>query len=125
MKQLLVILTVLCSATVFAQDIIVKKDGSTIISKVLEIGSKEVKYKKFSNQNGPVYSISLSGILAINYENGEKEDFSNSFTDMSNEESTTEKSASQNSSHGLIKKPAAQTIALRVLHVYANIVCMG
>lgn len=73
MKILLVILMILCSANVTAQDVIVKKDGSTILSKVIEIGSVEVKYKKFSNLDGPTYSIIKSEIQAINYENGEKE----------------------------------------------------
>ncbi|MBQ9203762.1 MAG: hypothetical protein IJ155_05935 [Prevotella sp.] len=63
------------TTTVFAQDVIVKHDGSTILSKVTEIGVTEVKYKKFSNQNGPTYSILKSDIQAINYESGEKETF--------------------------------------------------
>lgn len=58
-----------------AQDIIVKKDGSTVLSKVIEIGSTEVKYKKWSNQDGPLYTIAVSELLSINYENGEKETF--------------------------------------------------
>ena len=66
------------TTTVFAQDVIVKHDGSTILSKVTEIGVTEVKYKKFSNQNGPTYSIQKSDIQAINYENGEKETFADS-----------------------------------------------
>lgn len=61
--------------TANAQDVIVKKDGSTILSKVIKIGTSEVEYKKFSNQNGPTYSILKSDILAINYENGEKDTF--------------------------------------------------
>ena len=65
----------LASACSFAQDVIVKKDGSTILSKVIEIGTTEVKYKKFSNQNGPNYSILKTEIQAINYEDGEKETF--------------------------------------------------
>lgn len=65
----------LCSTTCFAQDVIVKKDGSTILSKVIEIGSTEVKYKKFSNQDGPTYSVLKSEIQTINYENGEKESY--------------------------------------------------
>ena len=75
MKQLLVMLLLLCSASVSAQDVIVKKDGSTILSKVIEIGTSEIKYKKYSNQNGPTYTITKSEIQAINYENGEKETF--------------------------------------------------
>ena len=55
---------------VSAQDIIVKKDGSTIVSKVLEVNTDNIKYKKFSNQNGPTYTINLTDVMAVNYENG-------------------------------------------------------
>lgn len=65
----------LSATSVFAQDVIVKKDGSTILSKVVEIGTEEVKYKKHSNQNGPTYTIQKAEIQAINYENGEKDTF--------------------------------------------------
>lgn len=58
-----------------AQDVIVKKDGSTILSKVLEVTSSEVKYKKFSNQDGPTYTIKVSELKAINYQNGDKDTF--------------------------------------------------
>ena len=60
-----------------AQDLIVKKDGSVIQAKVTKIGSSEVEYKKWSNQNGPQYSIAVADIFAINYQNGEKETFEN------------------------------------------------
>ena len=63
------------SSTLFAQDVIVKKDGSTILSKVYEIGKKEIKYKKFSNLNGPLYNISIKEVFSVNYENGEKDLF--------------------------------------------------
>ena len=76
MKHLLVFLLLLCSASVSAQDVIVKKDGSTILSKVLEVNTADVKYKKFSNPDGPTYTINKSEILSINYENGERDDFS-------------------------------------------------
>lgn len=76
MKQLLVFLLFLCSASVSAQDVIVKKDGSTILSKVLEVGQNEIKYKRFDNQEGPTYTISKSELQAINYQNGAKDTFS-------------------------------------------------
>ena len=60
-----------------AQDLIVKKDGNVIQTKVIKIGTSEVEYKKWSNQNGPQYSIAVADILAINYQNGEKETFEN------------------------------------------------
>lgn len=58
-----------------AQDIIVLKDGSTILSKVTEITKDNVSFKKFNNLDGPTYTYNLSDIIAINYENGQKEKF--------------------------------------------------
>ena len=77
MRAKFLALFLLCSVTLFAQDIIVQNNGNTILSKVIEIGSTEVKYKKFSNLNGPTYTIAKAEILVINYENGEKESFAN------------------------------------------------
>ena len=54
---------------------IVKRDGSTILSKVLEVNPDNIKYKKASNANGPTYTILIKDILSINYENGEREIF--------------------------------------------------
>lgn len=76
MKHLLVFLFLLCSVSVSAQDVIVKKDGSTILSKVLEVGQEEIKYKKFDNLEGPTYTIQKSELQAINYQNGAKDTFS-------------------------------------------------
>jgi hypothetical protein len=58
-----------------AQDVILKKDNTTVLSKVLEISSTEIKYKKWNNQDGPTYSIGLSDVLSITYENGEVDKF--------------------------------------------------
>lgn len=73
MKKALVSLIILCTyaMAVYAQDVIVKKDGSTILSKILEVNPNDVKYKKFSNPNGPTYTIIKSEIMSINYENGD------------------------------------------------------
>ena len=76
MKQIFfVAFFALCATYVSAQDVIVKKDGSTILSKVLEVNTSDVKYKKFSNKKGPTYTINKSEIMSINYENGEKDLF--------------------------------------------------
>lgn len=83
MKQVLIVLLLLCAANVSAQDVIVKKDGSTILSKVLEVNQDAVKYKKSSNLEGPIYTISLSEILSINYENGDIDDV-NDFNSTTN-----------------------------------------
>ena len=76
MKQILFLLFLLCSIGVSAQDVIVKKDGTTILSKVLEVGQSEIRYKKHENLDGPTYTISKSELQAINYQNGAKDTFS-------------------------------------------------
>lgn len=60
---------------IHAQDVIVKRDGTTILSKVLEVNTQDVKYKKYSNLNGPTYTINKVDLLSINYENGDKDIF--------------------------------------------------
>lgn len=57
----------------FAQDKIYKTDNTIIESKVQEVGDAEIRYKKFSNLNGPVYSIKKEDVKMIVFENGEKE----------------------------------------------------
>lgn len=66
---------VFSAAAGFAQDVIVMKDGSTVLAKVLKITKTEVTYKKYNNLQGPEYTMSISDIVSINYENGTKEDF--------------------------------------------------
>ena len=77
-KQIVLSMLSLAVINVAAQDVVVKKDGSTILAKVLEVNQDNIKYKKFSNQNGPTYTINLSDVMSVNYENGEKENFNNS-----------------------------------------------
>lgn len=75
MKKALFILMCFMASYAMAQDVIVMRDGTSILSKVLEITSTEVKYKKYSNLDGPTFSVLKTEVLVINYENGEKESF--------------------------------------------------
>lgn len=75
MKKLFFLLLLMSAIHVNAQDVIVMKDGNTIVSKILEITTNEVKYKKFTNLEGPTYTVLKSEVKAINYANGEKETF--------------------------------------------------
>ena len=77
MKAILTCLLLSLASITFAQDVIVQRDGSTILSKVVEVGTTEVKYKKYSNLDGPTYAILKSDIMVINYENGQKDTFNN------------------------------------------------
>ena len=71
MKRFILSIVALAITSVcFAQDIIVQKDGNTIPAKVIKVTQSEVEYKKFNNQDGPTYTISIKDLLRINYENG-------------------------------------------------------
>ena len=97
-----------------AQDVIVKKDGTTILSKVLEVNQDNVKYKKHSNPNGPTYTVGIADIMAVNYANGEKDTFD---TNISNSDS---QSANNSSVSRLIeKKPDARNA--EIINMYKKI----
>ena len=80
----LFILSTVCAN---AQDVIVKKDNSTILSKVTKISSTEIEYKKWSNLDGPTYTINKSDVVSINYQNGEVEIITNEIVKQERTES--------------------------------------
>lgn len=59
--------------SLMAQDIIILKNGDEIKSKVTKVGKMEIDYKKWSNLNGPDYTIEKSDVFLIKYQNGEKD----------------------------------------------------
>lgn len=76
MKNILFLLMLLCSISVFSQDVIVKKNGTTILCRIVEINSSEVVYKKWTDLKGANYVMDRTSVTAINYENGKKDVFS-------------------------------------------------
>jgi hypothetical protein len=76
-----IILTLgLFTSSVFSQDIITKKTGEDISVKISEVTQTEIKYKKFDNLEGPIFSILKSDVLMIRYENGTKDIFNETTT---------------------------------------------
>lgn len=69
-----------------AQDVIVKKNGNTVVCRVIEVGQTEIVYKRWTELQGNNYVMNISDIASIHYENGGKKDFgtdtatNNSFT---------------------------------------------
>lgn len=88
--KLLIIATSLCNLMIVsAQDMIVLKNGDIITAKVREINDSTIKYHKFTNLDGPIYSIGINKVLSINYENGEKDMFDSPLHEPPVEENTT------------------------------------
>ena len=65
----------LLSVRVSAQDVIVTRDSKKIESQVLEVNEETIRYKKYSNPDGPDYVHPKDDILTILYENGRVEVF--------------------------------------------------
>jgi len=70
-----VIIVVFISTNLLAQDKIYLKDGNNIEAKILEVNVDNIKYKKFSNQEGPIFTIAKNEVQMLVYENGESEIF--------------------------------------------------
>ena len=63
----LVVVSALCAT---AQDVIFLGANDSIAAKVLSVGTSEITYQKWSNLEGPIYSIPVNQIAAIRYMNG-------------------------------------------------------
>lgn len=91
MNKILFIILTLCLFTtaIFSQDIITKKTGEDISAKITEVSQTEIKYKRYDNLEGPIFSILKSEVLMIRYENGTKDIF-NDNTQQQMKTNTTE-----------------------------------
>ena len=68
-----VIALVIClagSIAIYAQDIILMRNGNNIQAIVQETGVADVKYKRFDNQNGQTYILKKAEVSMIKYQNG-------------------------------------------------------
>lgn len=64
-----------CFLTGMAQDVIVCKDGTSLLGKVAEVTDTQVKYRKADNPDGPLYTLMIADLMRINYENGQSDIF--------------------------------------------------
>jgi hypothetical protein len=67
-------LSSLCSI-VYAQDVVIFKNGEETEAKVEEVSRDSIRYKKASNPDGPTYSVPVSDVFMIKYANGKKDVF--------------------------------------------------
>lgn len=67
---LIILLIVFSSLNGFSQDTIYTVNDEVIISKIIEVLPQVVKYKKFDNPDGPLYTKNKSDIKKIVHEDG-------------------------------------------------------
>ena len=78
MKTIIMLsIAIMFTSLISAQDVITKRDGTELKTKVVEIGINEIKYKNFENLDGPNYVCLKSDVFMIKFENGSKEVFGN------------------------------------------------
>lgn len=78
MRKIKIIIALsLAALNIAAQDIIVMRNGDEVEAKVTKVGTTEVEYHKWSNQDGPVYTVAKSDVFMVKYKNGEKDVFDN------------------------------------------------
>ena len=64
------VLMLIVAGFVSAQDVIITRDAKRIEAKIIEVSSSEIKYKEFSNQDGPTFVLNTAEINTIIYKNG-------------------------------------------------------
>jgi len=76
MRHPALLLAIVFNSTLsFSQDIITTKAGEDILAKISEVGHTEIKYRKFDNPDGPMFTLLRSDVLMTRYENGTKDVF--------------------------------------------------
>lgn len=71
----LLLLLLLGTTALRAQDKIVTTDNKQIEARVLEITLEEVSFKRFNNPEGPTYRLPVSALRYIEYPNGLRDEF--------------------------------------------------
>ena len=72
-KTLKMAITLLFTSTAvicFSQDTLVMKNGTVLLTKILELSPTEIKYKKVDNLDGPTYVENKWNVSKIKYRNG-------------------------------------------------------
>ncbi|HQV50730.1 MAG: hypothetical protein IPI00_00180 [Flavobacteriales bacterium] len=59
----------------FSQDTVIYRSNIQTEAKVLEVNKDEIQYKRYSNIDGPTYTVDRSEIHSIKFSNGEIEEF--------------------------------------------------
>ena len=98
-KLLLLVVCVLTISSIKAQDLIVLQTAEEIQAKVTAITEDTVTYKRWSNLEGPTYTIAKSKIFYIKYQNGEKDIFSANTPSQSNKTLKTQEVIATTTKH--------------------------
>lgn len=75
MKTKFILLGLLFSVSLTAQDIIITKDSKRIDAKIEEVSDEQIKYRNQDNLSGPLFVMSTNKIQSVLYQNGDVQIF--------------------------------------------------
>ena len=75
MKKIYLLFLLISISNLNAQDIIERKNGTTIEAKIDEVGVDIIKYHRYDNLSGPLYIFTKRDVDKITFENGHVEVF--------------------------------------------------
>lgn len=100
MKALSIIfLFISLSFSSWSQDAIIKRDGTKIDAKVVEITSTTIKYRNFDQPDGPIRNIAINDVQEIIYTDGSWEKFEKKETTASTKPEETDKPVKEKKNH--------------------------
>ena len=71
-KQILLIIMLFASICIYAQDVIIKQDGTTIPANVISVGRTEIEYTLLNDPDSLPHGIEISEVYSINYKDGRR-----------------------------------------------------
>src|SRR5690606_35686662 len=87
MKALsVIVLFIFLSFSGWSQDAIIKRDGTKIDAKVVEITATTIKYRNFDQPDGPIRNIAKNDVEEIIYSDGSWEKFEKTETPVTQSE---------------------------------------
>lgn len=75
-KIITLLWALLINGICFSQDILIYKNRTEVKVKVIEVTPSEIKFRNTDNLDGPLYTVLISDLSMIQYENGTKDLFS-------------------------------------------------
>jgi hypothetical protein len=75
LRSLFIVLLVFTGSFLFAQDTIHMISGDKVLAKIEEINPTQIKYKRFSSPDGPIYIVNKNDVYRIVFSDGHVEYF--------------------------------------------------
>ncbi|MBI2259407.1 MAG: hypothetical protein HYU67_10995 [Flavobacteriia bacterium] len=86
MKKYYLLVLILATISIYSQDVLRFNNGKVDTVKITEINKTEIKYKKFTNLNGPDFICLKEEVTSIQYSNGQVENIYQESLGLNDEE---------------------------------------